>query len=125
MSHTVTINTRVRDPVAIREACRRLGLLLPEQGTVQLYNTQNAGLLLQLPGWRFPAVLDVASGNVAYDVYGGRWGAEAELHRFLQAYAVEVARIDARRQGRTVFEQKLPDGSILLDIIVEEGSIRS
>jgi hypothetical protein len=36
----------------------------------------------------------------------------------MQAYAVEKARIEARRRGHSVVEQPLPDGSIRLTIRV-------
>lgn len=47
------------------------------------------------------------------------WGDPKELHRFLQAYAVEKAKLAARAQGYVVREQALTDGSIKLQIIAE------
>ena len=41
-----------------------------------------------------------------------RW--KSQLDKFLQLYAVEKARIEARKQGHTVTEQQLQDGSIKL-----------
>ena len=41
---------------------------------------------------------------------------EQQLDRFLQAYAVEKARIEARKKGHAVTEQSLADGSIKLTI---------
>jgi hypothetical protein len=46
------------------------------------------------------------------------WGDEKELHKFLQSYAVEKCRLEARRRGHTVTEQQLADGSIKLTIEV-------
>ena len=89
MSHVVSIQTKVRDPAAVAAACRRLGLAAPVQGTARLFSGEAAGLLVQLPGWRYPAVIDTESGEVRYDTFEGRWGDPAQLHRFLQAYAVE------------------------------------
>jgi hypothetical protein len=40
------------------------------------------------------------------------------LDAFLQAYAVEKAKLEARRQGHVVTEQQLSDGSIKLSIQV-------
>src|SRR5207249_10268975 len=37
MSHLVTIETRIHDPVAVGAACQRLGLPAPIQGTAQLF----------------------------------------------------------------------------------------
>ena len=50
------------------------------------------------------------------------WGAQQELDRFLQAYACERTRIEARKKGYTVTEQPLQDGSIKLTIHVSGGA---
>jgi hypothetical protein len=73
MSHIVTIRTEVRDPLAVAAACRRLGLPEPAQGTAQLFSGEATGLLVKLPGWLYPLVLDTASGQVRFDNYGGSW----------------------------------------------------
>jgi hypothetical protein len=116
MSHIVTIQTRVHDPAAVAEACRRLQLAEPVQGTAQLFSGEAAGLVVKLPGWEYPAVIDTNTGQVQYDNYGGAWGRDEELHRFLQAYAVEKTRLEARKKGYTVSEQALQDGSIRLQL---------
>src|SRR5689334_6235316 len=121
MSHIVTIQTRVHDPVAVAAACRRLGLAEPVHGTARLFSGEATGLLVQLPGWQYPAVIDPLTGQVRYDNYGGQWGTPEHLHRFLQAYAVEKAKLEARKQGYAVSEQALQDGSIKLQIL-EGGS---
>ena len=72
MSHIVSIQTKVRDPAAVAAACQRLGLAAPVQGTARLYGGEASGLLVQLPGWQYPAVIDTASGEVRYDNFGGR-----------------------------------------------------
>jgi hypothetical protein len=118
----VTIATEVRDPLAVTAACRRLGLPQPASGTARLFNAEATGLLVQLPGWVYPIVVDAAKGQLAYDNYGGAWGKQEELDRFLQTYAVEKARLEARKQGHSVFEQTLPDGSIKLSIQVGGGA---
>lgn len=50
------------------------------------------------------------------------WGDQKELDRFLQAYAIERARIEARKKGYTVTEQALTDGSVKLTIQVAGGA---
>jgi hypothetical protein len=117
MSHIVSLQTRVHDLAAINTACQRLGLPQPVQGTARLYSGEASGLLLQLPGWQYPAVIDPQSGIVQYDNYGGNWGEQAQLDRFLQAYAVEMAKLQARKQGYQVSEQTLSDGSIKVQIL--------
>ena len=85
MSHIVTIRTEVRDPAAVAAACRRLGLPEPVHGTAKLFEGEATGLLVRLPGWLYPAVVDTATGRVRYDNYNGRWGRQEHLDRFLQA----------------------------------------
>lgn len=116
MSHIVTIRTEIRDPAALLAACSRLGLPAPVRGRARLFSGEAEGLIVQLPGWQYPIVVDAEAGKVHYDNYGGAWGAQRELDRLLQAYAVEKARIEARKAGHTTTEQALPDGSIKLVI---------
>ena len=122
MSHIVTIQTQVRDPTAIEAACQRLGLSPPAQKKVQLFSGAAEGLAVELPGWHYPLVCDVGSGSLKFDNYGGAWGEPKELDRFLQAYACEKAKLEARRRGHTVTEQPLTDGSIKLTIQVAGGA---
>jgi hypothetical protein len=118
LSHIVTIETEVRDLRAIQSACARLDLPAPHPGDVQFLTGKVSGLLVHLTSWRFPVVCQLQSGALKYDNYEGRWGDRAHLERFLQAYSVEKARLEARRAGHTVTEQPLEDGSIKLTIHV-------
>lgn len=118
MSHIVLIQTQIRDRAAAEAACQRLGLPPPQHRSVQLFRAQADGLAVELPGWIYPVVCDLQAGTIQYDNYDGRWGEQRELHRFLQAYAVERARLEARRLGHTVSEQPLADGSLKLTIHV-------
>jgi hypothetical protein len=74
------------------------------------------GVGIQLPGWRYPVVCNTSSGQMCYDNFGGHWGDQQALDSLLQAYAVEKARIESHRQGHSVSEQLLADGSIKLTI---------
>jgi hypothetical protein len=118
MSHIVTVETQVRDPVALTAACLRLQLPPPQQRTVRLYSGAASGWAVELPGWKYPAVCDVAHGRLQYDNYNGEWGHQSHLDRLLQAYAIEKTRLEARRRGHSVTEQSLPDGSIRLTVQV-------
>jgi len=88
------------------------------QGKTRLYQNEVEGLAVQLPGWDYPAVANLASGELAYDNMNGYWGDGKELDRFLQAYAVEKTKIEARRRGHSVTEQPLADGSIKVTVQV-------
>ena len=118
MSHIVEIKTEVRDPVAIRAACQRLTLLEPVFGEAKLFSTSATGWAVQLPEWRYPVVCDVNTAKIAYDNYEGLWGDTKHLDGFLQGYAVEKAKLEARKKGHTVTEQSLADGSIKLTVSV-------
>lgn len=118
MSHLVTIQTQIRDPIALDLACRRLQLPAPTFGTAPLFLTEATGWLVQLRDWRYPVVCDTDRGQLHYDHFEGRWGCEGQLHALKQSYAVEKTKLEARRSGQDVVEQMLSDGSIRLQIAV-------
>lgn len=118
MSHIVEIKTEARDAKAVGAACHRLQLAPPKHGTAKLFSGEATGVIVQLPDWKYPVVFDTANGEARYDNYNGRWGKQAQLDRFLQAYCVEKSKIEARRKGHSVTEQLLDDGSIKLTINV-------
>jgi hypothetical protein len=122
VSHIVQIRSQVRDAAAVQAACQRLGLAPAVQETVRLFSGTATGLTVRLPGWKYPAVFDLTSGQAQYDNYGGHWGDQKELDRLLQAYAVEKAKIESRRRGHSVSELQLADGSIKLCIQVAGGA---
>ncbi len=118
MSHIVSIKTEVRDANGVRAACQRLRLPAPVHGTHRLFSNQATGLGVQLPDWRYPLVCQLETGQLQYDNYNGRWGKQEHLDSFLQSYAVEPAKIESRRQGHSVSESQLTDGSVKLTINV-------
>jgi hypothetical protein len=122
VSHIVQIQTQVKDAAAVRAACYRLGLAEPVAGKTQLFSGEVNGLAVNLPGWQYPVVADLATGQLKFDNFGGRWGEQKHLDAFLQAYACEKAKIEARKKGHAVAEQQLPDGSIKLTIQVSGGA---
>jgi hypothetical protein len=121
LSHIVEIKTEVRDPDAVRAACRRLGLAEPVHETAQLFSGKATGWAVQLPEWNYPVIFDMARGEARYDNFNGRWGEQRHLDRFMQAYAVEKAKLEARKKGHTITEQALTDGSIKLTVQVAGG----
>ena len=89
LSHIVQIDTEVRDPQAVARACQRLGWPEPVLGTAELFSGAASGLLVKPPGWRYPVVVDTATGQTRFDHFEGVWGDPRLLHTFLQAYACE------------------------------------
>jgi hypothetical protein len=118
MSHIVQIKTEVRDEAAVKAACTRLQLPAPETKTVRLFNATATGLCVELPDWQYPVVCNLQTGQVSYDNYNGLWGEQKHLNSFLQGYAVEKARIEARKRGHSVSETRLEDGSIRVTVKV-------
>ena len=118
MSHIVEIKTEVRDEAAVKAACVRLQIPTPEHKTVRLFSATATGLCVQLPGWSYPVVANLQTGQVSYDNYNGHWGEQSKLNQFLQAYAVEKAKIEARKKGHMVTETSLQDGSIKVTVRV-------
>ncbi|MAD80491.1 MAG: DUF1257 domain-containing protein [Planctomycetaceae bacterium] len=121
MSHIVSIKTEIRDASAIRAACDRLRLPEPVFGAAKLFSGSKTGWAVKLPEWRYPIVCDVATGHIDFDNFGGRWGEQVQFDRFVQGYAVEKAKIEARKKGHSVIEQQLEDGSI--KVVVQIGGV--
>jgi hypothetical protein len=94
-----------------------LGLAAPVHETVELFSGTATGLAVRLPDWQYPVVVDVALGELVYDNYNGAWGDPSAMDKLLQSYAVEKARLEARRKGYAVQETTLQDGSIKLQIL--------
>ena len=122
MAHIVEIKTEVRDAAAVRAACQRLELPPPVQGAHRLFSGRVSGLGVELPAWRYPVVCQLETGEIRYDNFDGHWGPQQHLDRLLQAYAVEMAKIEARRKGHACTEQQLADGSIKLTVSVQGGA---
>ena len=118
MSHIVQIKTEVKSVAAVQAACKRLHLPPAKQGSFELYNSTETGLGIELPKWRYPVVANLQTGDIKFDNYEGRWGDQEYLDQFLQRYAVEAATIAARREGHSVAENRLEDGSIKLTVTV-------
>jgi hypothetical protein len=116
MSHIVEIQTAIRDPAAIQAACRRLRLPEPKFGETRLFSGAKTGWAVQLPGWQYPVICDVETGNIAFDDFGGAWGDPHRLNEFRQMYAAEKAKIEARKRGHTSIEQPLADGYLKVTV---------
>lgn len=116
MSHVATVQLQIRDPEALAAVCARLGFPTAA-GEVRFYDgTSAAGIVIQLPGWRYGVVVD-AQARLHYDNYGGQWGDLAELHRFRQAYTKEAATRWAQREGYPVLtSERTADGWIRLEL---------
>jgi hypothetical protein len=116
MSHIAVIQVEIRDLDAIKSACRRLNLKEPIYGKATIFETELIGIIVKLPGWIYPVVCRLDTGELKYDNYDENWGEKKHLDRFVQMYGVEKATLEARRKGYSVVEQPLADGSIKLTV---------
>lgn len=118
MSETMNINVEFRDRHVLLEVCARLGIEARD-GEFKLYRTTERGLGVFLPGWKYPAVVK-NNGTISFDNYDGRWGENKELNKLKQIYGVEFAKIAARKQGYSVYENMDENGEIKLTVQVDQ-----
>lgn len=123
MSHTVSVQTEIRDLVALDSACNRLSWQQPTSGKSTAFTRTVGGVGIQPPQWRYPTVCDLADRTVVYD-HEGRWGDSEDVRRFKQARAIDETNLEARRAGRLLAERTLRDGSVELNISVRGVSAR-
>jgi hypothetical protein len=116
MSHIATIATEIRDQAGIVAACRRLNHEAPTIGSAVVGGVRKTGTIVKFRPWIYPVVIDLNTGAIAYDNYGGAWGDVRELDRFKQAYAVEKTKLEAKKAGYNAREKVKTDGSIELEL---------
>jgi hypothetical protein len=141
MSHISRIKVEVKDLEVLRAACGRLGFqFMPGQKTYRWYGTfmgdyplpegisrEQLGKCthaIKVPGADYEVGI-LQQGDkftLLYDFwkYGGledALGANAE--KLIQAYAIEAAKLEAQRQGFSVYEETLQDGSVELHVNTE------
>lgn len=113
MSHTATVQVEIKDPKALEDACKKLGVEFHRDEEVQFYDrSRHRGMTARLPGWKYPVVFK--DGQVFHDSYEGSWGEMSELNKLKQRYSATVAAKKARQQGFRVQERVLSDGRIRL-----------
>ena len=115
MSHTSTIKTEYTDADVLQESCKQLGWTWLGRAKHELYSSSDIGLGIQIPGWSYPVIVTDA-GQLRYDDYNGRWGDVKQLDELKQRYAVEKTRAACLAKGHKVFEKKLDNGHIQLQI---------
>ena len=123
MSHIVQIQAKMHDPQAIAAALppsrpsRR-----PSRAPPGCSATAPPVCSSSSPAGDIRSSSTRPGGAVRYDNYGGAWGELRHLERLTQIYAVEKASIEARKQGHSVVEESLADGSIRLVVQVGGAS---
>ena len=122
MSHFTTIETQIRDILALTEACLEMGLTLVGNAEARGYkaNLHKGDYVIRLKGPYDIAVNRQANGS--YGLTTDWWDGYVEKEvgkaygRLLQLYGVHKASIEARRKGHTVRRHSMQDGAIKLTI---------
>lgn len=97
-SHTTTIKSEFQDHDILAGAVRGMGGKVLGMGTHKLYSESKTGFGFTLPGWSYPVVCE-ASGSLAFDNFGGRWGNQSDLERLKGKYVIATAEQAAMSQG--------------------------
>jgi len=119
MSHITTRKTAFRNADIVKKACERTGTTCHGMGEFRLYQKALHGFGVTFPGWKFPCVIDLATGEAQHDNYNGRWGKMEAYDQFAQAYSVEAVRAKATTGGYTLREEVLANGSIKCTIGID------
>jgi Protein of unknown function (DUF1257) len=126
MSHLSTVQSQFRDPAALRAAAKALGLELLTGGRARGYGGTlypEADYLIKLPGPFDLAFRRQADGTYAMECDGGLmrgwYGSEAgmaaigkDANRLKVEYSFAVLQAEARRKGRQIQRQELPNGRV-------------
>jgi len=122
MSHTVKRQSQLVDRAIIEKAVSRIdGAKVLGVGTVKMYSSSATGLRVQLPGWKYPLVIEEATGELKFDTYKGQWGDEKYLQDLQQGYPIELAKSIHEPQGHKITELPLENGDIRVTIKVGGG----
>lgn len=122
MSHTVKAETRITDIALLTQVCKKLGLPDPEPGVHTLYQGQHKGYAVRLPGWNYPVVVDMTTGEAVYDNFNGSWGNQAEMDKLLSSYAHDFVLQDFQRQnGANIQEFVDGEGWVVMECEIATG----
>jgi hypothetical protein len=131
LSHLTTVLTTIRDPKALESACKALGVELHIGGVARFYSGHSGpcNYVIKLPGRYDLGFTKQADGTYAFvcdeELIGGKHGTDGfgrrdegrkilgeDCSRLKQEYAFAIPQVEARRKGRTILRQTLPNGSI-------------
>ena len=98
MSHTVTVDIKIKNMDALAKAAIDAGCTIKGEGTHRLFSSNHIGLAIQIPGWSYPIVVS-SNGDVHYDNYSGHWGNKVDLDKLLDGYAQTVVEMECDSLG--------------------------
>jgi Protein of unknown function (DUF1257) len=131
LSHLCHVQTQLKDPKALEAAAKALGVELVQNATARFYFGVSpvCEYVLKLPGrydlglkkqadgtYSFVADEELIGGRSGTDGYGradpGRKILGEDCRRLKQEYAYAILAAEARRKGRQIQRQELPNGQI-------------
>ncbi len=114
MSHTSEIDLQLKDKKTLIKVLNKLNISYSE-GVHKLFSTTEKGLGINLPGWKYPAVIK-DDGSVAFDNYNGKWGKIEELNKVKAHYTAEIAKKEMKKKGYKCIEKEI-NGKIQIRFI--------
>lgn len=115
MSHTATVEVKVKKPHIIKQVIENMGGTYLGVGTHKLYSQSITGVGAKLPDWRYPVIIE-EDGTLKYDNYNGNWGSQETLDTLIQDYTIAAIKEEAVWQNLSIDEIQLEDGSIKLTL---------
>lgn len=132
MSHIATVEIEFKDLDCLAKACTKCGVELrrdQKQFTWYNGNVSDCDAAIAVPGnkqaYEIGVHLEGGKIRLSYDPFCGGYGMQKHvafeddlrgLGKLQQAYAVEVARKQAKKQGFSVREQVQADGRVKLTL---------
>lgn len=111
MSHVVKQQASFTDKAALRQACQTLKFPFKEgRQQIKTFSRSIQGdFAIQLPGWKYQAAVDTATGQIAYDNYGGVWGEQQYLEDLNQEYNLVLR--EQWAEGEGYYTERVPQAS--------------
>lgn len=98
------------------QAATALGCTVLEGTRHKLWEGSYEGVAIRIPGWTYPVVFNLDTGNLVFDNHNGHWGDEIKLDALVQRYVYEDAIAQAYINGETVETVTDEMGNITLAI---------
>lgn len=120
MSHTVKLDIKILNVVALGEAAIKMGGSVIGMGQHHLYSSTHQGFAVTIPTWTYPIVVDNV-GNCHYDNFGGHWGSADKLEKLKDLYA--LAAVEEKCNELGWYFERNPDTNEITISHPDGGSI--
>ncbi len=124
MSHITQLKLSLKDLACVEKAVARMeGAKIVGKARRRLLGKDRDVLELRLPTFTMPVFIDIKTGEVFNDNFGGRWGKLSTYDHFLQLYSSEVAKDFADTNNYSYEEEELPNGHIRCTLTAKEDAV--